>query len=292
MIRRLVGLTAFLVLALSAVTVRPAIADPAWADLTRRMVMDGPRGPYNVVAGGVPAGFSFPANVRPALPIVGTVWFDLLPGTPQHVHVYFAATPRTADAVATLIERLRAAHFSKSTQDGYVNAFVTDGNRRETWCSDTHAGYTVQFGVRDVDGVPALDIQFSASGNFACGSGMRYAGGVEPPAPVLSAIPGMTITAGVRGSESREHSLASAAVVRTSLSTADALAKLAERFTAEGWTARPPVPAGAALLQHFSRTSGSFRWTALLVLQPRAGSPTLYDAALDLAPDPVEQGSR
>jgi hypothetical protein len=292
MTRRLGVFTALLVLAFSAGTARPASAEATWADLTRRIVMDGPRGPYNVVAGGVPAGFSFPANVRPALPIVGAVWFDLLPGTPQHVHVYFAATQRTTEAVKTLIERLRAAHFTKSTQWGYVNAFITDTKRDETWCSEQQKGYTVQFGVRDVAGVPALDIQFSASGMLACGPGAGPLGGIEIPAPVLSSIPGMEIFAGLRGTESGEHSLGSFAVIRTSLSPTDALAKLAERFTADGWTARPPVPAGATVLQHFSRVRGPFRWSALLVLEPRPSSSTLYDAALDITPDPIEPGNR
>ncbi len=34
------------------------------------------------------------------------------------------------------------------------------------------------------------------------------------------------------------------------------------------------------------------RWNALLVLEPRDGSATLFDAALDMTPDPLDPAAR
>jgi hypothetical protein len=150
----------------------------------------------------------------------------------------------------------------------------------------------VEFGVHDVGGVPALDMQFSASGIFACNPRGLTGLADDAPAPVLGGIPGIDVFPGMRGSESKEHSLGAFAVIRTALPASDALAKLAERFTARGWTARAPVTAGTTLLQHFSRVDGSVRWNALLLLEPRGGSATLYDAALDMTRDPLDPAAR
>lgn len=293
MIRSLGVFTALLVIpAVSLAAVHPASAEGTWADLTRRIVTSRWSGSYNVVAGGVPAGFAFPLDLRPALPIVGATWFDLLPDTPQHVHVFFAPTPRTTGAVETLVSHLNAAHYVKTTRSGFANAFVDDSRADQTWCSGDGKGHSVEFGVQNLDGVPALDMQFSASGNSACDP--RWSTGLanDVPAPVLGGIPGMDVFPALRGSESSERSLGAFAVLRTALPASEAFAKLAERFTSMGWTARPPVAAGTTLLQHFSRAGGSVRWSALLLLEPRDGSATLYDAALDVTRDPLDPAAR
>jgi hypothetical protein len=72
MTRALGIVTALLVIA--AVTpgaVRPASAEGTWADLTYRIVSARERGPYKVIAGAVPAGFVFPPDLRPDLPLLG-----------------------------------------------------------------------------------------------------------------------------------------------------------------------------------------------------------------------------
>ncbi len=271
---------------------RPASADATWSDLVKRIVAEQPRGPYDVVAGGLPAGFTYPAGIRPQLPVLGATWFALLPNTPQHVRVYFAPSPRTNEAVTALVAQLRAARFVETSDAAYPNGFVGDTPQGQTWCSGDGKGYTIQFGVRDAGGIPALDMQFSASGMFACDPMGRGGLGSDLPIPVLRAIPGMEIFARMRLLESREHSVGSLAIIRTSLGANDALAKLAQPFTAAGWTAHAPVTAGGVLLQHFSRVQGSFRFTALLLIQPRSGSTTLYDAALDVTRDLTEDGAR
>lgn len=283
-----VFLALLVIMALTPGTVRPASAEGMWADLTDRIVSALPRGPHKALSGRVPAGFVFPLGLRPDLPVIGATWFDLLPGTPQHVHVYFAPTPRTTGAVETLVASLKAAHYVKTAAYGFANAFVEDSGLQQTWCSGDGKGHSVQFGVQDVDGVAALDMQFSASGSGACDSRWRTGSADDVPAPVLGGIRGIDVFPGMRGTENRERSFGAFAVIRTALPAADALAKLAERFTAQRWTARAPVAAGTTLLQHFSRVDGSVRWNALLILQPRDGSATVYDAALDMTPDPLD----
>ena len=292
MFRRRLAVVALVVTSALVMPVRPASADATWPDLVKRIVTEQPRGPYDVVAGRLPDGFAYPAGIRPQLPVLGATWFALLPQTPQHVHVYFAPSPRTNEAVTALLAQLRAARFVENSGSGYPNGFVGDTPQGQTWCSGDGKGYTIQFSVRDAGGVPALDMQFSASGLFACDPRGRGGFGNDLPIPVLRAIPGMEIFAGMRGSESREHSVGSFGIIRTRLAASDVLAKLAQPFTAAGWTARAPVTAGGVLLQHFSRVQGSFRFTALLLIQPRSGSTTLYDAALDVTRDLTEDGAR
>ncbi len=184
MIRPLGAFTAlFVIMTVTPGTVRPASAEGTWADLTSRIVSASPRGPYKAVAGTVPAGFEFPLGLRPALPLVGATWFDLLPGTPQHVHVYFAPTPRTTRAVETLVASLKAAHYVKTARHGFPNAFVEDSGLDQTWCSGDGKGHSIEFGVQDVDSVPALDMQFSASGNCACDRRWTHGPGERRPRP-------------------------------------------------------------------------------------------------------------
>lgn len=287
-------LTAVVILVLSALlaAMRPASADVSWADLLKRVVGERAREPYGVVVGRVPDGFTYPAGIQPDLPILGATYFAVLPGTPPDVHVYYAPSASTNEAVAALVRQLVAAHFVQRSEYGYVNAFVGDVPPGESWCSTEHRGYMIQFAVRDADRVPALDIRFWQSGLSACDHGGVYNVGEEASVPVLRDIPGIQIFAGMRRTESREHSLGSFAVIRTSVPAADALGRLAEPFTAAGWTPRPPVNAGGALLQHFSRVQGSFRFTAVLLIQPRSGSTTLYDAALDVTRDLIGDSAR
>jgi hypothetical protein len=289
---RRLAVVALLVTSALVVPMRPASADATWPDLVKRIVTEQPRGPHDVVAGRLPDGFTYPAGIRPQLPVLGAIWFSLLPKTPQHVHVYFAPSPRTNEAVTALVAQLRAAHYIQSAGSPYPNGFVGDTPQGQTWCSGDGKGYTIMFDVRDAGGVPALDIQFSASGMFACDRTGGGPLGSDLPIPVLRAIPGMEIFAGMRGLESREHSVGSFGIIRTRLAANDVLAKLAQPFTAAGWTARVPVSAGGVLLQHFSRVQGSFRYNALLLIEPRSGSTTLYDAALDVTRDLTEDGAR
>lgn len=292
MIRPAAALTALLAIgALAAGSPSPARAAASWADLTRRIAASHPYIARNVVLGAEPPLFVFPLGARPALPLLGSTYFLIVPGAPQGVHLYYAPTPKTTAAVERLVAALRAARYTEMPDSGYPNGFVGDDRPERTWCPADLRDPQIRLAVDTVDGVPALDLEFASdAGDTTCGRDEVDAAAAGAQLPALAGIPGLQIYAGRRGTESREASLESTAVIRTSLSPADALAKLAERFTANGWSARPPVADGTTLVQHFSRTDRLRRWNALLVFEPRAGSRTLYDAALDVTSDLLGAG--
>ncbi len=281
-------------LALPFALVQPARAEGSWSDLTYRIVASRPNGPFNVVLGAEPPGFVFPLNARPALAVLGSTWYIVVPhGEPVGVHVFYAPGPRTTAAVDALVAKLKAANYAQIPESGFPNGFVGEYGPVHTWCPTDLKRPSIALNVENVGGVPALDIAFSAyAGSSTCSFGAREVRGADSPVPALGGIPGLQIYLQMRTTESSENSLGSFAVIRTALPAAAAVAKLAERFTAQEWTARAPVVDGATVLQHFSRVEGSSRWNALLLFEPRTGSSTLYDAALDVTRDPLDPAAR
>ena len=242
--------------------------------------------PLNVVLGAEPPLFVFPLDARPALPVLGSTYFLVVPGPPQGVHIYYAPTPKTTAAVEVLVAKLRAAHYTQIPRTGFPNAFVGDDGADRIWCPEDLKGPKITVSVEQVGGVPALGLSFdSYAGHTSCSRGALDTKPADSQVPALAGIPGLQIYAGLRATEGREGSLGSVAVIRTSLAPAAAVAKLAERFTANGWAARAPVADGSAIVQHFTRADALRRWNALLVFKPRGASGTLYDAALDVTSD-------
>jgi len=273
---------------------QPARAEASWADLTRRIVASRPHGPFNVVAGAEPPGFVFPPNLRPALPVLGSTWYIVVrDGEPLGVHIFYAPTPQTTAAADALVAKLKAAKYTQIPESGFPNGFVGDYGPDHTWCPADLRKPSIGMHVENVGGVPALDISVNPNaGSSGCGFGARAGAATDSPVPALGGIPGLEIYPRMRMTENREDSLGSLAAIRTALPAAEAVAKLAERFTAKGWTARAPVVDGATILQHFSRVEGSRQWNALLLLEPRLGSTTVYDAALDVTRDPLDSAAR
>jgi len=269
---------------------RPAPAsDGDWPGLTRRIAASHPFGRLNVTPGAEPPGFAFPLNARPALPVLGSTWLLVVPGgPPQSVHVYYAPAPQTTAAVEALVAKLTAEGYAQISQSGFANAFVGEYGPFHIWCPAQLRGPAVEINVENVDGLPALDIQFySYASSTSCNRFEREDRGADSPVPALGGIPGLTIFARMRSTETGEDSLGSLAVIRTVLPAADAVAKLAQRFTAKGWTARAAVTDGATILQHFVRVGAVRRWDALLLLEPRGGSDHLYDAVVDVTQAPL-----
>jgi hypothetical protein len=284
MIRSVSALVALIVTwMLAAGSPPPARAAGSWAELTRRIAASQPNFPLNVVLGAEPPLFTFPLNARPPLPVLGSTYFLVVPGAPQGVRVYYAPTPKTTAAVDALVAKLRDAHYTEIAGSGFPNGFVGDDGPARIWCPADLRGPQITFSVENVDGVPALEMYFlSYAGNTSCSRGALDANSAGSQIPAFRGIPGLRIYASVRTTESAEASLGSVGIIRTSLPPADAVAKLAERFTAKGWTARAPVADGTAIVQHFTRTDALRRWNALLVFEPRGAGRTLYDAALDV----------
>jgi hypothetical protein len=272
-------------------TARPARAGESdWAALTRRLAASHPFGPRNVALGGEPPGFAWSSSWRPALPVLGSTWLVVVRGGPEAVRVYYAATPRTTAAVDVLVAKLASAGYVHIPESGFTDAFVGEYGPVHIWCPAQRKGSTVEMNVENVDGVPALDIQFHRN-SPKCNEVLdrRTAGS---PVPALGAIPGLTIYPRTRSTEAGGASLGSVAVIRTTLPAADAVAKLAERFTAKGWIARSRVVDGTTILQHFARTDASRRWDALLMFVPRPGSDQEFDALLDVRRAPLAAAER
>jgi hypothetical protein len=281
-------------LALLPALAQPASAQSGWSQLTQRIVASRPNGPFKVLAGAEPPGFVFPLHERPALLVLGSTWFTVVPaGEPLGVRIFYAPTPRTTAVVDALIAKLKAANYAETPQTRFPNAFVGDSGPSHLWCPADVKRPALTLNVENVGGVPALDIgvQPNAGSSF-CGFGSHIGPSTDAPIPALGGISGLEIFARMRMTESSENSLGSLAVIRTLLPAREAVAKLAERFTAKGWIARAPVVDGTTVLQHFSRVEGSRQWNALLLLEPRTGSTTLFDAALDVTQDPLDSVTR
>ncbi len=276
---------------LAAGTARPAhAAGSDWAGLARRIAASHPFVPSNVTLGAEPPGFAFPLNARPALPVLGSTWLIVIRGGPEAVHVYYAPTPRTTVATGALVAKLKAAGYAQIPESGFPDGFVGEYGPAQIWCSAQRKGTEIEMNVENVDGVPALDVKFY-SGSSRCG-GALDGGGTGPSLPALGNIAGLTIYPRTRSTEAGGNSLGSLAQIRTTLPAAEAFAKLAEHFTAKGWTARSAVVDGTTILQHFARTEGSRRWDALLLFAPRSDGDNLYDALLDVRRAPLPAAGR
>ena len=275
-------------------TARPARAEASdWPGLTRRIAASHPFGALNATLGAEPPGFAFPLNARPALKVLGSTWLVVVRGGPERVHVYYAPTPRTTAATTALVAKLKAAGYAQIPESGFPNGFVGEYEPVHVWCPAQRRRPEIRLNVETVDGVPALDVQvYSYASSSVCGFGALEGQGAGSPIPALGSIPGLTIYARTRSTETTGDSLGSLAVIRTTLPAAEAVAKLADRFTAKGWTARSPVVDGTTILQHFARTDASRRWDALLLFEPRNGGDNVYNAVLDVRRVPLAAGER
>jgi hypothetical protein len=279
-------------LALGAV--RPAhAAGSDWPALARRIAASHPFAPANVALGAEPPGFAFLPNARPALKVLGSTWPIVLRGGPESVHVYYAPSPRTTAAAAALVAKLEAAGYAQIPETGFPDGFVGEYGPVHFWCPAQRRGATILINVENVDGMPALDVQFfSYASTSLCSLRAPDVHGARSPVPALGNIPGLTIYARTRMTEAGGGALGSVAMIRTMLPAAEAVAKLAERFTANGWTARTPVVDGTTIVQHFARTEASRRWDALLLFEPHSDGDHLYDAVLDVRRVPLAAADR
>ncbi len=82
----------------------------------------------------------------------------------------------------------------------------------------------------------------------------------------------------------------STGTARTSLSAEDAVAKIAERFVAKGWTAAPAAVAGDTITQRFTFSSAARRFDALLAFDRRAQG--VYDVLLAITDSALDGAAR
>jgi len=91
-------------------------------------------------------------------------------------------------------------------------------------------------------------------------------------------IPGLTFRGRMVSVGEVARSPYSTATVRTALPAQEAVAKLAERFTAKGWIARPASVTDQMITQRFALVEAPYRWDALLVFVGRADG--VYDVLI------------
>lgn len=264
--------------------------DDTWAALARRIVMTDRYGSFSVTLGAEPPGFVFPLPARPALPLLGSTWLaEVKNGAPLAAHVYYAPTSHTGSASESLFPQLAAAGYTKLANPKDRFPSFTEGRRVVKMCPRDLRQPSVDVAIDRIDGLPAMDLEFRLHADSTDCRDAVTAPAIKSHTPVLTGIPGVAFTARLMTPEVVPRSTPfSTGTARTSLSAEEAVAKIAERFAAKGWTAAPAVVAGEIITQRFTFASAARRFDTLLVFDRRA--PGVYDvlfaltdAALDRA---------
>ena len=267
--------------ALVALSSAPVRADGGgWADLARRIAGADPFAQLHVTVGAEPPGFVFPLTVRPALPIVGSTWFaSKKNGPPDVARIYYAPASQTRAAWTALYAQLVDAGYRRVDSE-YVSTY-DDFGPAERMCPADLRRPAIDLKMSTVDGVPAIDVQVRQhAASTSCRSaavGPRFSAHAAP----LDDIPGVTFRNRLMTADAVPASPYSTGTVRTALPARDAVAKIAERFVAKGWVARPAAGTDDMITQHFELVEAPYRWDALLVFDRRADG--LYEVLIAIS---------
>jgi hypothetical protein len=275
---RLVLVAAAAIVALGSAPARGADGD--WAELARRIAGADPSAQLRVTAGAEPPGFVFPLPARPALTVVGSTWFASQKNAPPEIaHVYYAPTAQTPRVAETLYAQLAAAGYTRLSDPSYEPAFSHGefGPARHMCPADLRRP-AVDVRIENVGGLPAMDVELHLDAESTpCRTG-AVAPIVSAHAAKLTDIPGVAFRSRMSTVGTISHSPYSTATVRTVLPASDAVAKIAERFVAKGWTPRPAAVTDRTITQRFELVEGAVRLDALLVFDRRAAG--VYDVLI------------
>jgi hypothetical protein len=277
-LRALLALTALLSLA----TGTARADEPGWAALAQRIAAHDRYGDLSAALGAEPPGFVFPLSVRPALPVLGSTWFASKANEqPLFAHVYYAPTSHTGTASEALFAQLRAAGYTR-VPDPY--AFPTYARETEQglqhMCPRDLQRPAIDVTIGQIDGLPALDLAVSLHAESTLCRDAVVAPQVNAQMPALTGIPELSVRMRMGGPAFGGAPAFSSATVRTALPPADAVAKIAERFTAKGWNARAAVVAGETITQRFAFAGAVRRSEALLVFDRRGEGTYILMIAL------------
>jgi hypothetical protein len=281
------------VLVAAAAFMAPARADGAdWAELAHRVAGADPFAQLQVTVGAEPPGFVFPLPARPALPVVGSTWFASPKNAPPEIaHVYYAPTSQTAPAAEALYAQLAAAGYTRLPDPNSMTAFDHSayGPTRHMCPSDLRRP-AVDVRIDNVDGLPAMDVEVHLHADTTSCRAAAVAPVLSAHAAKLTDIPGVAFRSRMSTVGTIAHSPYSTATVRTLLPASEAVAKIAERFVAKGWIARPPAVADRMITQRFELVEGVVRLDALLVFDRRAAG--VYDVLIAVTDSMSQRSGR
>lgn len=284
------ALRAFLATVSALLVLTTAIAradDRDWAALAQRLAARDLRGDLSVTLGAEPPGFVFPLSARPALPVLGATWFASSPNAPPlYAHIFYAPTAHTGTASEALFAELRAAGYTRLPDRSAFPSYPRQNpEATQQMCPRDLQRPAIDVTIEQFDGLPALDLTITARAESTLCRDAVVGPQISAHLPVLTGIPGVTVHP--RIGEATPVSPAapfSTATVETALAPVEAVAKFAEKFTANGWSARTPVVAGKTITQRFAFTGAVRRSEALLVLDRRGvGAYNLMIALTDTA---------
>jgi len=287
--RRLRTLWAVAVFLSMTATAR-AEGDP-WTALAQRIAGNDPSAQLSTTLGAEPPGFVFPLPDRPALPVLGSTWFASAKNAqPVIAHIYYAPTSHTGTASESLFAQLRAAGYTRLPDDAVSSYGTSTAGRVQHMCPRDLQRPAIDVRIDRVDGLPAMDLEFRLHAESTSCRDAVVAPDINAHTPVLTGIPDVAYHGRMTpsGPAIEAYSPFLTGTVRTSLSPGEAVAKIAERFGAKGWTARPAVVADRMITQRFTFAGTVRRSEALLVFDRRAEGVydvmiALTDSALDAA---------
>jgi hypothetical protein len=282
------------VIVLFAMTAAARAATDPWATLAQRIVATDPSAELSTTLGAEPPGFVFPLSERPALPVLGSTWFaSATNAQPVIAHIYYAPTSHTGTASESLFAQLRAAGYTRLPDPEMFPSYGTSlEGRVQHMCPRDLRRPAIDVRIDRMDGLPAMDLGFRLHAESTTCRDAVVAPDVNAHMPVLTGIPDATFRARMTspGPAIEAYSPFSTGTVRTSLPPGAAVSKLAERFVAKGWTARPAVVADRMITQRFTCAGTARRLEALLVFDRR--SEGVYDVMIALTDSALDAAGR
>jgi hypothetical protein len=288
--RSLLGLVAIAAFLGSAQAARAQ--DGAWAALAQRISAADPVADLSVTVGAEPPAFVFPLASRPALPVLGSTWYARSKDAPPLiVRIYYAPTSHTGSASESLFAQLAAAGYAKLPDTDRLRSPFDTAPFVQHMCPRDLRRPSIDVSIRRVGGLPAMDLEIRLHAESSVCRDAVSAPLIKAHEPALTGIPGLTFTGRMTplGIEQRPMPFQTG-TARTSLAPADAVAKMAERFVAKGWTAQPASIAGETTTQQFTALTAVRRLDALLVFDRRAEG--VYDVLIAITDAPLDAAPR
>ena len=277
----------FATAALLSLAMGTARADDAdWAALAQRVAAHDPAGDLQASAGAEPPGYIFPLPERPALALLGSTWFAAKAGgQPLFVHLYYVPTSHTGTASEALFAQLRAAGYTNLDQPPPYPPPLRTQEPAQHMCPRDLRQPSIDVTIRQIDGLPALDLAITLHAESTLCRDAVLAPLLKARFPALTGIPDVVVHTRTSVPGLWTASPFITATVETSLAPRDAVAKFADRFSANGWSARTAIVNGETITQRFAYAAAMRNLEALIVFDRRGeGAYNLIVVLSDTGP--------
>ncbi len=277
----------FTTAALLSLVIGTARADDAdWAALARRIAAHDSAGDLQASAGAEPPGYIFPLPERPALPVLGSTWFAAKAGEqPPFVHLYYGPTSHTGTASEALFAQLRAGGYTNLDQPPPYPPPLRTQEPAQHMCPRDLRRPSIDVTIRQIDGLPALDLAITLHAESTLCRDAVLAPLLKARFPELTGIPDIVVHTRTSVPGLLTTSPFISATVETSLAPRDAVAKIADRFSVKGWSARTAIVNGETITQRFAYAAAMRNLEAVIVFDRRGeGAYNLIVALNDTGP--------